>query len=169
MDLNSFEGMLRINKHRLDEELELQAEIQWRISEEMNSAGAKVAELKDRLGQVEAEAAKALLEQFPGLGDAKIKDQVRASPMRIRASAAYNSAKTIHERWISMHSAWVSRGFSLKSLCDLHHSDYFAVSSHTVADSDKVTSMRETMNQARKAVHSEEPEGKVRRRTLKEA
>ncbi len=147
MDINDFERMLPIDKHRLDEELEVQAEVQWRIAERLAKSNADRDDLKDVYERVRAEVAEDVLLHTPGLAAAKVDAKVIVTPRRIRGWEDYLESKKVSERWYVLHEAWRARGFALKSLCDLSASNYFAVDSHTVQSLD--------VKEARAALHRE--------------
>ena len=54
MELSQVRNMLRINKHRLDDELELHAEVLDRVGQEVVKRNSRMIELKKRLEEVEA-------------------------------------------------------------------------------------------------------------------
>ena len=56
MDLQQIRGLLRIVKHRLDDELEIHAELQDRIGQEVASLSAVAAAAKTALEAAEADA-----------------------------------------------------------------------------------------------------------------
>lgn len=147
MEIADFEKLLPIHKNQLDEELEMQAEVQWRIAERLANANADRDDLKDVYDRTRAEVAEEVLLHTPGLSVAKLDARVVVSSRRIRDWDKYLESKKTSERWWSLHEAWRARGFALKSLCDLSASNYFAVDSHTIADRD--------VKEARAALHRE--------------
>lgn len=131
MDLEMARGLLGINKSRLDSELEIQPETQWRISEARARAEKRRDEMKDELARVEAAAAEDLRSRYEKITVEGVKGRVATDVKRIRAFENYQQAKMEADDWLYMYEAWKARGFALKSLCDLYASDYFSVSAHT--------------------------------------
>lgn len=125
MDIQNVINLLAISKGRLDDELEIQAEMQWRISEEVNRRGSALGAAKDHLDVVEARLSK----KYEDLSVAKCSAAVKTEPARIDAFEAMQTARQEYERWQSVYSAWQSRGYSIKTLADLYAHDYFALNS----------------------------------------
>lgn len=164
MRLEDLEKMLFITKTRLDDELEIHPELQWRISKEWALANAEVQRCKDMRDEREA-----VLQQASDLSVAKTQASIQRDERWIKLNKAYQEAKHTAELWMGMHSAWVSRGFALKSLCDLHGHDYFASDSHTVSNKPAgVSSARRLLMEDRQARQRapEQPAAPVRRRVL---
>lgn len=163
MRMEDIEKMLFIQKHRLDDELEVQAEIQWRISKELADANSYVQSMKDRRDEIESE-----ITAKSDASVAKTQAAVKADPYYQKAQKLYTEAKRVAELWAGLHSAWVSRGFSLKSLGDLYGHDYFTVDSHTVKDS-KISDARRVLHedrQTRRVAPALTEPAPVRRRTI---
>ncbi len=131
MDITDFEAMLVIKKHQLDEELAIQADVQWRIVENLNAANAARDRHKDLLAQVESSAASEIIAENPKLAMTKVDSEVKRDPHRVRMLGTYMEAKEVADRWNGMYEAWRARGFAIKSLCDLYSSSYFTSDSHT--------------------------------------
>lgn len=162
MNLKDFEALLPISKSDLDSELETQAATQWHIASLLAAANMMRDDMKDVHDRVKAEVSMQALIRDPSLSVAKVNMVVDTAPTRIRAWEDYLEYKKDAERWASMYEAWRSRGFALKSLCDLHASDYFAVSSHTTRPSADAAVQRH-----RQALADDRKErGAVRRRVV---
>ena len=127
--LTDIKGMLLINKHRLDDELEVQAEVAGHISEALASANSRMSACKEELDQV---AAKVLLELRSGgekLTAGEVTAEVEVDPTRVSKLREYLAAKKEAEQWSGAHDAWKQRGFALKGLGDLYVAQYFVVDS----------------------------------------
>lgn len=135
LSYDSYTKMLRVNKHRLDDELEIQSDVLNEIGEELARQGAREAQAKDDLDSIEAEI---YVELTDKASTTKMtKDQAQANiqldPDRIRLWKAYQIAKTEKARWQSLYEAWKARGFDMKALGQLYTDQYFAIDSAGVA------------------------------------
>ncbi len=123
-----FRNMLRINKHRLDEELEIQAETQERISSQTARLNSRQLELKKTLDQ-EAARIVAELKEAGKISDTAADKEARRNRDYVTAWQAWLVARQEHEEWLGLYEAWKSRGYQLKTLADLHGDQYFAIDS----------------------------------------
>lgn len=125
-ELQDFRTQLRINKHRLDDELEVQSELQEQIASILAEKEARMLELKDELGKVEAR----LIEDFregstKDLAEAKAKRH----PDRAKAWERYQVAMRAHADWVHMLDAWKARGRDMHTLGKLFGDSYFSLTS----------------------------------------
>lgn len=124
-------NMLHINKHRLDDELEIQSEMLNRISEEMTRAGAKEIEAKETCEQSEAELFLDLTSKTSA--NKMTKDQAEATiktdAFCTKQRKLYYTAKTEHNKWKGLFESWKARGYDLKALGQLHADQYFQLDS----------------------------------------
>lgn len=120
---------LRINKHCLDDELEIQAQITHDIAELLAKANEQLLGFKDAMDQVEAEIRLELRNGEVKYSNDVIEAEIITNGKRRIAFRAYKNQKREVETLNGLFEAWKSRGFSLKSLSDLYHADYFAVDS----------------------------------------
>ncbi len=123
-----FRNMLRINKHRLDDELEIQAETQERISSHLAQLNSRQLELKKTLDQ-EAARIVAELKEASKISDTAADKEAKRDRAYITAWQAWLVARQEHEEWAGLYEAWKARGYQLKTLADLHGDQYFAVTS----------------------------------------
>ena len=124
-----FRNMLRVNKHRLDDELEIQGETQERISSHLARLNSRQLELKKSLDSVEASVIARLKE-----GDSKLSNPIAEKEARrdrdyISAWQAWSVARQEYEEWLGLYEAWKSRGYALKTLADLYGDQYYAIDS----------------------------------------
>lgn len=131
MIYTDFVKMLHVNKHRLDDELEVQADILHQIAEQLAKAGSKEIEAKEELAQYEASL---FLELTKKDSTSKMtRDQADATIKtdlgRQRLWSAYQKDRHEHELWQGLYDAWKARGFDLKVLGQLYADDYFAIDS----------------------------------------
>lgn len=117
--------MLRVNKHRLDDELELQAEIQDVISEFTSLLNGRQQEAKDSLSRLEARMF--VDRKAEKMSSELANAEISITPARVTAWQAYQIARREHEEWQGLLNAWVSRGYQLKVLADLFIAQYFVI------------------------------------------
>lgn len=130
--LEYVEEHLPINKSDLDNELAFHAEIQWRISKKLSSLIQVREELKEEEEIISETIKKEIIEQEPNLGVQKVEVRAKIHPKRVAALQDLRHARRDVDLWAALKDAWVGRGFTLKSLCDLYSADYFTKDSHTV-------------------------------------
>lgn len=126
-DLRTFRDMLRVDKHRLDDELELQADIMDRIAERMTALGSELRQAEEDMKI--ADAAAFLEAKNSGLSIEVAGRVARLGETRASAWHAYTKAKEEHDRWSNLLESWKGRGFSINKLCDLYAAQYFTVDS----------------------------------------
>lgn len=129
MDLQQVRAMMRVNKHRLDDELELQAYVQEQIGRTVAELRAKLVAAKESVDVAEAELVVKLRGHHEKLPVDEIKARVQANPARLQTAHVAASIAATLEQWEAVYDAWRSRGFALRNLCDLHGQQYFAVDS----------------------------------------
>lgn len=123
--LEQYQKMLFTNKLRLDDELELQAEVQYNIGAEVVRLNTKMLEAKDYLQRIEAQ----LLDDFKSdkVTVDQAKGRVMRDPNRQKAWAGYQQLREVHELWDALLDAWITKGYKIADLAALYGSDYFAV------------------------------------------
>lgn len=183
-DLQQYRNMLRINRHRLDDELEIQAEVMDRISQEVNKLNSKMLEAKERLAREEARVMEEVAENASTkMTVAQLEAAVRRHPDRKAAWMAYDRARFEFDEWEALRDAWKQRGFSIKTLADLYTSHYFTVADYQVKDrkdrdADRISKHQADHQTRRAAMHEvrtlrseraePEKETRPRRRALME-
>lgn len=120
---------LCVNKHRLDDELEIQSQMLHDISEELAEANVKMLGLKESLEVLEAE-----LQQDYRRGDTKktvaeVNAEILLDSSRQDCHRKYLEAKKEYERWLGLYEAWKQRGYTMKTLSELYTANYFSVDS----------------------------------------
>jgi hypothetical protein len=127
--LNELKGMLKINKHYLDDELEVQAHVHFQISEKLSSVIGTQQRLESEMEEYDA---KLLL----SMRKSDVKRTVAELQAEILVSGDHQSwlddlhiARHEVSEWQGMYEAWKQRGFALKSLADLAMSNYYNVDS----------------------------------------
>lgn len=143
MELREIEKRLFVDKHHLDDELEIQAQVQYHIS-------SKVAELAEELSSAKEtmKIAEAKLVSEHSAKDAKrtVKQIDSAIQLSDIYQAAAEEVRDIQKELDKAHGlldAWKQKGFALKALADLSMSNYYAIDSTSVR--------REQISQVRNA------------------
>lgn len=136
-ELETYTKMLFVHKHRLDDELQMQGEIMFRIAENMATANAVANQSKDDLKSTEARLFVKYSDDNKE-GVAKTNHKVNIDPERTKAYRKMIADAKEAEKWGSLYDAWKARGFALKSLCELHLANYYTKDSFT--SSETVTS-----------------------------
>lgn len=166
--IEQYRTMLRINRHRLDEELELQAELMDRISSQVAVLNSQQLEAKEELSRIEAR----LFLELKGdkVSNEAANAEVRKHRERITAWQRYQVARQTCEDWQGLLSAWTARGYHIKVIADLFIAQYFAVTTvHGPEDSTVYADARKRLSEAREERRDKDPgtyEGpQVRRRS----
>lgn len=175
--LQDYRNMLRLDRYRLDDELQIQAEVMDRISQEVNKLNSRMLAAKEELLRVEARLMVDIAEDATAkMTVAQLDAAVRRHRDRMAAWSSYDAARYAFDEWEALRDAWKQRGFSIKTLADLYTSQYFTITDHQVRDrsdrdADRISrhqkehhDRRAAMNEARQTKN----EGTVppRRRTL---
>lgn len=133
-DLDTFRRLLRINKHRLDDELELQAEVMDRISDQISRLAASVDVAENDLKLTEARIFRQTKDLDEKITDKATENIVKRHSDRIKAFDRVVSARQDLAQWQGLHEAWKSRGYSINKLCDLYVAQYFTKNSHSISE-----------------------------------
>lgn len=155
MDLSTIRARLRIAKHSLDDELEMQAELLHQISEAVVRAKSKAIALKDDLDRLEGDIYSDAKQHYPKATVPELQGITLRDPERIDAFRLYHAARDEQESWEGLHEAWKSRGFALRALVDLRLANYYT------SDSGGHKEGREALTRARR-----EQQGTDRRRKV---
>ena len=128
-DIAELKQYLKINKHRLDEELEEQPMLLFQISEAFVQASAERDMLKEQLATIDATLdgkARAKLERtLDKVTEAMVKNAVQTSGDHEAASAAYLKAKNQADLLAALKEAFHSRGYMIRDLCTLYAANYY--------------------------------------------
>lgn len=124
-DLQTYRDMLRINKHRLDDELEIQADVLERISEQVARLSTSHNEAVEVFKRSEASAF--IDHKQAGEADKLADANSKRDPQRMKAWAEVQRAREELDVWRDLYEAWKARGYSLKELTSLYVAQYFSV------------------------------------------
>jgi hypothetical protein len=136
-DIRAYRNMLRINKHRLDDELEVQSQVLDDISSKLTVLNSRTLEANDQLKLVEARLFRELKDDNEKMTDKNADALVKQDPDRKRAWQAAQAARAEHEDWSGLYDAWKARGFALRELCGLYVAQYFTIDSFTGGRDDR--------------------------------
>ena len=148
-DIQQYRSLLRIQKHRLDDELEMQAELLQQISECVVIAKSDALYAKDQLDRLEGQLYSDAKLDYPKATVPELHGITMKDSDRIAAWQKYQKARHTQEDWEGLHEAWKSRGFALRALVDLRLANYYTSdSSGSESDYDRG---RKALSEARRA------------------
>ena len=125
-----FRAMLPVNKHRLDDELEIQAQFMEQISSETIRQNARMLEVKSNLEKLDGRLAAEFRDDEPKATVGAIEAMVKRDAGRVKQWEIYLAALSEHLKWQGLLDAWRQKGYSIKTLADLYSAQYFQLSSH---------------------------------------
>jgi len=120
-----FRSKLRVNKHRLDDALEEQAEIMGHICEQVEVCAALVQEAKQALEQERSRLITELKRDTPKITVAEMDAQVAVDSKCVAAADTLRAHQSDHAQWRWLLDSWRDRGFSIKELGELYSAGYF--------------------------------------------
>lgn len=129
-----YRNMLRVDKLRLDDELEVQAEVRQRIAEEVAKLNTRMLEAKDALARTEANLLEDAKDNDPKLTVDMARAKVLRSTDRQRAWSSYQASRETFEMWKDLLESWDTKGHKLRDLGGLYIGDYFAIKSVSRAE-----------------------------------
>jgi len=130
LSYEQYRAMLPTMKHRLDDELEIYAEIMEQISSQAVLYNSRAIEAKDKLAKAEGLLIEEFKEDNPKLTVDQVNSQVRRHPDRAQAWRVSQEARAEYEKWSGLADAWRQKGYAIKNLADLYAAQYFALSDH---------------------------------------
>lgn len=154
-NIETYRNMLRVNKHRLDDELEIQAEVMDRIGQQLTLANSRAIEAEDSLKKVEARLFREFKDAGEKVTDATAKSESLRHRDRTQAWEAYQLTRATHQEWQVLYEAWKARGFSLKELGELFGTQYFQINS--IQRRDDTDAIRERMRDANREANQQPP------------
>lgn len=163
--IEQYRSMLRVNKHRMDDELEVQAEVMDRINQSLASAELEASEAKDELARLEARLAAEFKEDDTKLSLDAVAGKVRRDRSRIQAWDRLQARVADHKEWAGLHEAWKARGFAFTTLANLYVAGYFTLTS---IHGDRESRREESRQQMRREIREASPaaSGKTTRTRL---
>lgn len=149
---------LKPDKHRLDDELELQPEVAYTLSRMVAQASSRADAAKDDLRVLEARLAHELRTGVEKITDKAVESAVLRDPERRTSFREWLRLKQEVDELVGLEAAWRSRGFSLAGLTSLHGQDYFAQASRSYRERPSYDAAR-TERSYRQAVASRQATG----------
>ena len=139
--LHIVKAHIRVNRHRLDEELELQGEFAYWIGHMVAQKDGQVDSFADEVKRTEARLSAEARERLDKPTEKEIEAWVRRQPERITAFEQLQVAKVDAGRWAAAAEGWKQRSYALKSLAALYSSDYWAQRTTTVTGASSVLAL----------------------------
>jgi len=149
-DIDFYKKKLRVNKHRLDDELEVQAQYQDEIADHVASLAFQAAWAKDEADRIEHRLIAEAKEDNAKLAVETAKGYARANQSWKAARSYQHECQQDLERWQGLYDAWRQRGYSLKTLADLYAAQYFSVTTVHGQSGNTVERARELVAQVRR-------------------
>jgi len=125
--LDEFRRLLKFSRHRLDDELERNAETMEHVGRELAAAHADEAALKEKRDRALARALADLRDADNKLTVAAAEAEAKRSKVYTDASQDYQDAKQLAEEWDHLFSSWRQRGQDLRTMANLFGAQYFAI------------------------------------------
>lgn len=129
LDIAYYRSLLRVDRNRLDDQLEQNAQSAEEIGREVARRTRNVADLKRELEVTEANIIARLKEADSKLSNPIAEKEARGHRDYRAAWTIYQDAKQELEEWEAVKSAWHQRGFDMKALGELYAQQYFVVDS----------------------------------------
>ena len=126
LTIDTIKDRLQIDRHRLDDELELQPQVTYFISDKVAEANSAVLAAKESLEKLEAEIRLDLRGSTTKRTNDEINAEIQIDADRINKNVRYLECKREHEKLLGLAESWRARGFALKTLADLYMANYFA-------------------------------------------
>ena len=136
MDYQQAARLLRIDKHRLDDELETHSDCMCQVSDAVARANTVHLTAKDNLAKVEARVYQTYKESGVKATAADLDGMVTRHPDRVKAWETFQVAREEYERWLGMAEAWRQRSYTITKLADLYCGQYFSLTLTSTTDKD---------------------------------
>lgn len=152
--LDEFREALKINKHRLDEELVRHPALVFDICRAAGRASAERDRLYSEQKTVKSARYKELkesaIEQSGRASDTAILEQVESDSERVAARKKYHRAAEQAEELLALKEAILAKGHALRELARLYADQYYAPDSFRPTTDPAAASRRVEMAEARK-------------------
>lgn len=126
-EYDRYRKMLPVMKHRLDDELELHAQVYEIIASRVVLLNSQMLEAKNALNQREGRIAETIRDEHEKLTKDAVESKVLSHRDRIEAWDRYQEARSEHEMWSGLLDAWRQKGYSIKTLAELYTADYYSL------------------------------------------
>lgn len=125
--LDNYRAMLRINRHRLDDELECHAQISEEIGREVARKNSYMLEKKKSLDTTLARLISKLKATDEKMSNPVAENEAKRDSQYDEAWKGWQATRAELEEWQAVKDAWYQKGFDLKALGDLYAHQYFAL------------------------------------------
>jgi hypothetical protein len=132
LNYTELKDKLFIEKHCLDDELQIQSSIQCMISEKLSKARQHMDLCENDLEKIEARLYVTKSEELINGKKPSVeylKSAVKSDKERTAKWLDFNESRAEHERWEGLYYAWRSRNDALQGLAKLAVANYYAVES----------------------------------------
>lgn len=169
-DIDKYRRMLIVNRHRLDEELELQAHVLEEIGRRTAMAEAVATSAKDTSAEAEARMTRRLRQDDPRATVDLIKATITLDRECQTLRAREVHARMEADEWHALDKAWYQRGFDLKALGELFVAQYFTINSIGRAEQRPESKTMQTFSRIAQAdkAFAETGEAPAQRRRVRE-
>ena len=127
--IQQYRNMVRINRHRLDDELEMNAQIMEEIGQQAGAAERRATALKLEYEQVAARLVRNIKANDPKATAVLLESEITLDRACCTAQYAHADAQQIAAEWSALAKAWYQRGFDMKALSELFVAQYFVIDS----------------------------------------
>jgi hypothetical protein len=142
---------LMVQKSRLDEELEVQPVIMWRITEKLASCSRAVRDCKDRIKQLEAELSTNLKQADPKATVGQIDAQIQMSTARQQLAKQLSGMLEEEQEWSGLLDCWKTKGHSIRELSLLYQANYWTTDSISKRERPSHDQVRADLQEKREA------------------
>lgn len=128
INIDEFRSYLKIDKHSLDQELEEQPMLFFKISEAFVQAAAERDMLKEQLATVDAKLDAQVRNDFADkkYTEAMVKNAVQTDKKHDAAMLKFLRAKEQADLLFALKDAFQTRSYMIRDLCSLYNANYFA-------------------------------------------
>lgn len=127
--IQQYRNMVRINRHRLDDELEINAQMMEEIGQQAAAADRRAIALKLAYEQVAARLVRNIKANDPKVTAVLLESEITLDRDCCTAQQAHAEAHQVAAEWSALSKAWYQRGFDMKALSELYVAQYFVINS----------------------------------------
>src|ERR1700722_17477170 len=129
VNIDEFKTYLKIDRHALDQELQEQPMLFFKISEAVAHAASERDMLKEQLAATDAkldsEVRRALDKKNEKSTEAMVRNSIQTDKKHETATKHYHDAKEQADLLVALKEAFQSRAYMLRDLCSLYTANYF--------------------------------------------
>jgi hypothetical protein len=157
--LSFYRERLRVNRHRLDQELEEHAQRLEEIGRRCAGLNREVEATRSDRDVKLAQLVRRVKSTDPKATAPVIDAEAALDPVVSQANSGLRDKQLEHAEWEALNRAWYQRGFDLKALGELYGAQYFAINSVSGNGGERVpdASLRQAMREASTVAGSSVP------------